>query len=79
MQHVTIHLASATPHYYDVVRRHRSPEAAKAFAASQNAATLRRYPTAYACYAAVEVDDEGRVYRGGTADIADDGVHRKAR
>ena len=40
MNHVTIHLGSATPHYYDVVRRHRNAETAAAFAAAISAGRL---------------------------------------
>lgn len=79
MTHVTIHLGSATPHYYDIVRRHRSQANAQTFAAAQNAATARRYQNAYQCYEAVEIDGDGRVFRGGVADLATDGFHRIAR
>jgi hypothetical protein len=74
MTNVTIHLGSRTPHYYDIVSKHRSAEAATAYAAKQNAATYRRYPTAYQTYEAVTI-----VYRGGQPDIASDGFHRRAR
>lgn len=80
MTYITIHLGSQTPHYYDIVRIHRSQAAAERYAARQNAATLRRYPTAMATYEAAAVDADGHVYAmDGRPNIAPDGYHRIAR
>lgn len=78
---VTIHLGSATPHHYDIVRRHRSESAARQFADAQNRRTRRCYPTAHQTYEAVTIDQDGRVYdlAGGSPRLASDGYHMTAR
>jgi hypothetical protein len=80
MKTVTIHLGSATPHYFDVVRKHQTKEAGKAFVRLQNAATRKRYPDAYPTYALAQMDDENRLYdMRGKPMLARDGRHKEAR
>ena len=80
MKTITIHLGSATEHFYDIVRTHRTDENGERFARKQNAATKARYPNAYPTYALVRMDDAGRVYdMDGHPMLARDGRHQEAR